>query len=49
MVIGLIVSPLKNFDMGDIIEQDAVESVNLSLLEEYISSKERVVFLVVCV
>ena len=48
MVIGLIFT-LQNFDMGDIIEQDAVESVNLSLLEEYISSKERVVFLVVCV
>ena len=48
MVIRLIFT-LQNFDMGDIIEQDAVESVNLSLLEEYISSKERVIFSVVCV
>ena len=30
--------------MGDIIEQDAVESVNLSLPEEYISNKERLFF-----
>ena len=35
--------------MGDLIEQDAVESVNLSLPEEYISNKERVVFLAACV